>query len=136
MAIPQAATRRDAHERGGRRARPCPRALLVSGIYDLEPVRLSSRNEYLNLDQGAARDLSPIERIPSVCRPLVIGWGGRELDEFQRQSSTFAAVWEKHGAVEQVFMAEHNHFDMTSELGRPESSLLQPFIDRVLSSDP
>ena len=111
---------------------PARGGLLVSGIYDLEPVRLSSRNEYLNLDRRAARDLSPIQRIPSACRPLIVAWGGRELAEFQRQSGAFAETWAKRGGVvEEVIMAQHNHFDMTSELGDPRSPLLRPFITMV-----
>ena len=80
-------------------------ALLVSGIYDLEPVRLSSRNEYLQLDPATAR--SPSERMPSGGRPLIVGWGEGELDEFQRQSREFAAAWsESGGAVRTVIRPE------------------------------
>ena len=107
-------------------------ALLVSGIYDLEPVRLSARNDYLNLDPATATQLSPRERIPSDCRPLVVGWGGGELAEFQRQSTDFADSWEERGGqVERIFLPGHNHFDMTTELGRAESPLLEAFIRLV-----
>lgn len=107
-------------------------ALLVSGIYDLEPVQLSSRNEYLNLDPATAQALSPVERIPSNGAPLVVGWGGLELDEFQRQSSSFAAAWEQRGGVvERVFMPEKNHFDMTTALGEAGSPLLEPFFQLI-----
>jgi hypothetical protein len=37
-------------------------ALLVSGIYDLLPVRLSARNEYVHLDEKLEHDYSPIRR--------------------------------------------------------------------------
>ena len=108
---------------------PVAGGLLVSGIYDLEPVRLSSRNEYLNLDADTAKALSPVERVPSNCRPLIVGWGGRELDEFQRQSAEFATVWEQHdGEIERVFLPTHNHFDMTTEIGRREGPLIEAFI--------
>ena len=111
-------------------------ALLVSGIYDLEPVRLSSRNDYLDLDPASARSLSPIARIPSGGRPLIVGWGERELDEFQRQSREFAAAWaEQGGAVHTVVRPTCNHFDMTTELGQPESPLLQPFVEMIAASE-
>ena len=111
-------------------------ALLVSGIYDLEPVRLSSRNDYLDLDPASARSLSPITRIPSGGRPLIVGWGERELDEFQRQSREFAAAWgEQGGPVHTVVRPTCNHFDMTTELGQPESPVLQAFLEMIAASE-
>ena len=107
-------------------------ALLVSGIYDLEPVQLSARNEYLHLDPASAKTLSPIEHIPSDGAPLVVGWGGQELEEFQRQSSSFADAWEQQGGtVQRVFMAQHNHFDMTTALGQAECPLFETFIQLI-----
>mgnify|MGYP002039385315 CR=1 FL=1 len=109
-------------------------ALLVSGIYDLEPVQLSARNEYLHLDPATAKALSPIEHIPPNGAPLVVGWGGKELEEFKRQSCSFADAWEHRGArVERVFMAEHNHFDMTSSLGQADCPLFEAFIQLIKS---
>ncbi len=107
-------------------------ALLVSGIYDLEPVRLSARNEYLQLDAAQALALSPIARIqPDPC-PLVIAWGGGELDEFQRQSGAFADAWEAAGgAVTRVHRPRVNHFAITRELADPTGEVLAPFFDLI-----
>ena len=64
-------------------------ALLVSGMYDLEPVRLTFRNEWLKLDaEGAARN-SPIRHIPDNGCPLIVGMGSLETDEFRRQPRAF-----------------------------------------------
>src|SRR5262249_24611803 len=38
-------------------------ALCCSGIYDLEPVRLSARNDYVQLDQALVEALSPIRYV-------------------------------------------------------------------------
>ena len=104
-------------------------ALLVSGIYDLEPVRLSARNEHLQLTAELARALSPIEHIPSDPCPLVVACGGGELDEFQRQSAAFAAAWEASGgAVQFISYPRHNHFSITAELADATGEAMQAFL--------
>lgn len=100
-------------------------AMAVSGIYDLEPVRLSARNDYLGLDAERARAMSPIHRVARAGCPLVIAWGGRELEEFQRQSREFADAW-KAGGHECTALALQgcNHFDLTYELMTPQGRLM------------
>lgn len=106
--------------------------LLVSGIYDLEPVRLSARNQYLHLDAAQAAALSPITRITADPCPVVIGWGGGELAEFQRQSAAFADAWEQAGGdVQRVFLPAHNHFTMTREMADATGDLLGAFLELI-----
>ena len=96
-------------------------AVLASGIYDLEPVRLSARNLYLGLDEGAARRLSPIHR-PAPDVPLTLLWGEGELDEFRRQGRAFAeALGGRSDAVE---IPGANHFDVLDRLARPDGPLM------------
>ena len=45
-------------------------AVLVSGIYDLEPVRLSYRNEILKLDRAAEMRNSPCRNLPADGRAV------------------------------------------------------------------
>ncbi len=88
-------------------------ALACSGMYDLEPVRLSSRNDYLKLDTEAARRNSPILHIPSAGCPIIIGYGEGDQAEFRRQSMAFAAVWRAAGLVcHEVDLPSLNHFDV------------------------
>jgi len=104
-------------------------ALLVSGIYDLEPVRLSARNQYLHLDAGQAAALSPIGRIAADPCPVVVAWGGGELAEFQRQSAAFADAWERAGGdVRRVVLAQANHFTITRELADATGDVLGAFL--------
>ena len=55
-----------------------------SGIYDLEPVRLSARNNYLNLDEASAILNSPITIVGKNTPPALVAWGTDELPEFKR----------------------------------------------------
>jgi len=118
----------------GDRAPDVKGALLLSGIYDLEPVRLSARNEYLKLDEDQARMLSPIGHIPSSPCPLIVGWGHRELDEFQRQSRAFAEAWEAAGgSTTAMGLRGHNHFDIVRELADPTSEPMAAFLELIES---
>ncbi|MGI9665910.1 MAG: alpha/beta hydrolase [Acidimicrobiia bacterium] len=65
------------------------RLVLASGVYDLEPVRLTSRNAYLGLNQFTAARLSPI-RVPSPDIDAIVLWSATESDELRRQSREFA----------------------------------------------
>ncbi len=101
-------------------------ATSCSGMYDLEPVRLSHRNEYLFLDERSAHRNSPIHHIPDAPIPLVIGYGTGELDEFKRQSHEFAAAWETAGnPVTRIVMEGRNHFDMDREYARVDSPIMK-----------
>ena len=67
--------------------------LAISGMYDLEPVRLTFRNDTLKLDETTARRNSPIHRIPARACPIVVSVGSLESDEFRRQTREFAEAW-------------------------------------------
>ena len=103
--------------------------LLVSGMYDLEPVRLSFRNGFLGLDEETAARNSPILHIPDIGCPLVVGYGALETEEFQRQSRTFAAAWTGRGSTCQLAeMAGRHHFSINADLNDAQSDLLTPFL--------
>jgi arylformamidase len=104
-------------------------ALLLSGIFDLEPLRLSARNEQLNLDVEQVKALSPIENIPENPCPVVIACGGGDLGEFRRQSHAFAEAWENAGGDARIIeYPNHNHFSMTEELADATGEAMQAFL--------
>ena len=101
-------------------------AVLVSGMYDLEPVRLSARNDYVRLDEVAARRLSPVHNIPERLPALALFWGSGELDEFRRQSRAFAeALWARGHRAEAMEIADANHFDMADGFADSRSAILR-----------
>ncbi len=59
----------------------------ISGIYDLEPIRLNYLNDKLGLDIAEADRNSPVRHLPSSAPPLVVTVGLGELPELVRQSS-------------------------------------------------
>src|SRR5262245_62007072 len=49
--------------------------LAISGIFDLEPIRLCYLNEKLGLDEEEARRLSPLLHLPARSGPLCVVYG-------------------------------------------------------------
>lgn len=100
--------------------------VISSGIYDLTPVRLSYRNEYLNLDADAVARNSPIRHLRPGLPPVALFYGGGELAEFRRQGRAFAQALDDSGlTVTETDLPGINHFDMSRELGTPASRVHQ-----------
>jgi arylformamidase len=96
----------------------------ISGLYDLEPIRLSYLNETLGLTAETARRNSPVHAVPEAAGPLLLAVGALEGDEYHRQTETLAVAWRRRGhAVEVTDMAGHDHFSIVTELGGPERPL-------------
>jgi arylformamidase len=90
-------------------------ASLLSGIYDLEPVRLVSVNDQLRLSEDDARRLSPIH-LPCQGDPaLLVAVGELEGDEYIRQSRTLADAWRgAHPGIEFSIVPKGDHFSIRS----------------------
>jgi arylformamidase len=103
-----------------------------SGMFDLEPVQLSWRNTYLKMTREEALLLSSIRRIPDRPMPLVIGYGGGELAEFQRQSKEFAAAWRARGyPCTEMELPGCNHFEVQQQMANP-AGVIVPAIRRMM----
>ncbi len=99
--------------------------IAISGIYDLEPIRLNYLNEKLGLDPAEAERNSPIKHLPVEASPLVVSVGLGELPELIRHSEEYAAAWRRSGlAGEYVPLPGHDHFSILEELARPDGRLV------------
>lgn len=100
-------------------------AVLCSGPYDLEPVVISKRSEFLKLDAAGAAELTPNLHVPANGPPIVVAWGERELAEFRRQGAAFAAAWRIAGnSAETIEIAGANHFDACLILAERDGPLV------------
>jgi arylformamidase len=110
-------------------------AIAISGLFDLKPLRETSINDDLHLDESEAARLSPIRQIKPSTTPLLLAVGAGETDEFRRQSLDFAAAWQAQGNECEIHtLPQLTHFDIIVEFGRDGSALHQAsraFIDRV-----
>jgi arylformamidase len=94
-------------------------ALLVSGVYDLEPVRLSSRNSYVRLDEKLEDEYSPIRHTERIKCPVTVACGELEGPEFFRQSKDLADKL----SVPLLVGKGLNHFEMVETLADRRSAL-------------
>jgi acetyl esterase/lipase len=100
-------------------------ALGISGIYELEPIRLGRLNDGLGLGERDVAGLSPIRHIGPGA-PSVIAVGAIELPELRRQSGDYAAALKAAG--EDVALVEapgFDHFSVLDILAMPESPALE-----------
>lgn len=101
-------------------------ALAISGIYDLEPIRLSYLNEKLGLDIKEARRNSPLLHLPSRARHLIVAVGEDELPELRWQSQIYARAWLGRGLPGEFLPVPGcHHYSALDELARPEGKLSQ-----------
>ena len=98
--------------------------LAISGIYDLEPIRLSYLDGKLKLSEEEVARLSPLRRPVASSRPIVLAYGESELPELKRQSQEYGAALAQAGEkVTVTALASHNHFSILEELASPAGKL-------------
>ena len=89
-------------------------------MYDLAPVRLSSRSTYLKFTDAKEHALSPVRHVEGVMTPLILAHGDAETPEFQRQSRDFAAALRIAGKPAELIVAEgYNHFELFETMASP-----------------
>jgi arylformamidase len=103
---------------------PIAAVILMSGIYDLEPLLDTTINTALQLTRTAARRLSPLQIAPLAARPTLICWGEQETEVFKWQSAAFARHLNLFGgSVECIEARGRNHFDIVFDLSDPATQL-------------
>ena len=92
----------------------------MSGMYDMKPVRLSKRGNYVHFDDAMEQAMSSQRHIDLVHAPIVVTYGTYETPEFQRQNRDFAAALKAAGKpVELIEAANYGHFDLMQSVGNP-----------------
>lgn len=113
--------------------------VLVSGVYELEPLIGTSVNEALGLDEATARACSPLGFDLAGFPPTVVAWGDNETDEFKRQSLAFADRLQAAGTATSVIeIPDRNHFDVIVDLATPGTALgdaVGALVDQHLEPD-
>ncbi len=97
----------------------------MSGLFDLEPIRLCYLNEVLGMDATEARRNSPVLIDYPRSTPLLISLGALESDEYHRQVRAMEKVWRDRDYPTRTLIADdHNHFTIADRLGDPESDIV------------
>jgi arylformamidase len=91
-----------------------------SGMFDLKPVRLSKRSEYVKFTDQVEHALSAQRHLDKINCPVTLVYGSLETPEFQRQSRDFAAAVRAAGKAVQIVVAPgYNHFEVNETLASP-----------------
>jgi arylformamidase len=98
----------------------CKGALLLSGMYDLEAVRLSKRSSYVKFTDAMVEKLSAQRHLDGLHTPLILAYGSQETPEFQRQTREFFAALQAAGKPAELIVGEaYNHFEFLETLANP-----------------
>lgn len=99
--------------------------LTISGIFDLEPIRLNYLNNKLQMTEDEARRNSPIMNLPTHAGYLTVSVGAEELPELKRQSSSYYEAWRAAGLQgRHLVVPGRHHFAVLEELARSNGALV------------
>jgi arylformamidase len=101
-------------------------------MFDLKPVRLSARSNYINFSDEMEQELSPQRHLDKLRVPLIVAYGTLESPEFQRQSRDFASEAKAAGRPVQLLIAEaYNHFEIIETLANPYGVLGRAVLEQM-----
>jgi arylformamidase len=110
-------------------------AILLSGIYDLEPIVPTYINQALHMTEEVAAAVSPMRHRLGPAIPVIVACGENETEEFKRQSRAFATrLKEAEFPVESMEVVGANHFDIVFEIADRETALGQATLELMLDA--
>lgn len=107
-------------------------ALLISGAYDLDPVRLSPLNDAIGMDHAEARTCSPLHLPHRAPKPVTVAFGDAERPEIRRQGEDFQALLIGHGYPARLLpVPDTDHFSVLETLAHPDGTLCRALVTLV-----
>lgn len=107
-------------------AQPLQAGLLVSGLFDIAPLRYSYLQPMLQLEDGVIRRNSPMFGCQLSPAEVLLTWGGRESSEFERQSTEFLQQWQEVGNTGALLrQADADHFTALHGFEHSDSALCE-----------
>ena len=105
--------------------------LAVSGLFDLEPIRLCYLNDKLGLDAEEARRNSPLLNLPARAAKLIIAYGSDELPEPETSITEFGGAWRARGLPGEIIeVAGCHHYAVLEQLAQPDGLLAKALASR------
>nr|XP_031362226.1 kynurenine formamidase isoform X2 [Lonchura striata domestica] len=110
-------------------------AVLVSGLYDLEPILHTYVNDALNMSREVAQRNSPMRHVtpaaPAACEMLV-AVAQHDSPEFRRQSQEYSQALREAGwSVSLLDLAGVDHFDIIEKLSEDSYVLTQVILNMI-----
>lgn len=102
--------------------------LVVSGLFDLEPVSHTFVQPAIRITADQILSSSPIRLIVPSKIPLIVAWGDQETEAFKTQSSNYLQAWKNVGNNGTALILPENHFSILKEFITPEGLLIKAII--------
>ncbi|MYG53557.1 MAG: alpha/beta hydrolase [Rhodospirillaceae bacterium] len=107
-------------------------AVLLSGVYELEPLVQTSINDAVGMTVEEARLNSPLLLDPAAFPDAVVTWGERETEEFKRQSRALGRRLQGPARSVRIFESPaRNHFDLIHDMYDPGTELGRSILDLI-----
>ena len=105
--------------------------VLLSGIYDLAPVRHADFiNVDLKLESEHIDALSPALMPQAHCTPFITAVGGLESAEFKRQNALIGDTWKSAHAGD-IALPDDNHLTICNAFASPGHPLFNATVNLV-----
>lgn len=109
---------------------PLHALMCCSGMYELEPVSLSARSQYVRFDSNTLQDLSPQRHLQHFNMPIALLCGEQESPEFKRQALEFAqSLSDRHGSLQLFWGQGLNHFEMLKSFASLDGLMSKALIE-------
>jgi len=106
--------------------------VLCSGMYDLQPVRLSARSSYVKFTDEIENALSSQRHLHLLNTPIIVAHGDMETPEFQRQSKDFTKAVNDAGKPFKYILGKgYNHFEMPETYANPYGILGKATLEQM-----
>jgi arylformamidase len=111
---------------------PLKAAVLVSGLFDLEPLRYSYLQPMIQLDDGIVKRNSPAFLVRASRTPVWVTWGGAESAEFARQAQIYHGAWQAAGNTSELrAIPDADHFTVIHGFEQADSPLCIWLADKL-----
>lgn len=108
-------------------------ATLISGMYDLKPVRMSARSSYVPFTDAIEHDMSAQRQLERISTPVILATGSLETTEFKRQSREFEQALQAAGKpVQRLELQQFNHFEIMDDYGNPWNPVAAATLQQIL----
>ena len=102
-------------------------AILISGVFDLEPIAQTPVNDALQLTSEEIANLSPMTLLPKAAQSVRVTVAERDTDEFIRQSRAYAERLRKADQTVSFDLQKGlHHFDIILHDGT-----FRPYLDKA-----
>jgi arylformamidase len=111
---------------------PVHALISISGLHDLDPLRYSHAQQWLQLDSREAQKFSPISYAPARRFPIFTTAGAKESNAFKGQAQKLVDAWSPYGCkAEYGEMPDDDHFSICWRMTNPNDPLTQKIAELV-----